>query len=118
MPGKMSAEWWREYRSKNRDRINAQAAARRKQKPRVRNRAEEYAKKRKPPEIPLEPLFPQIRHGGAISFWDEELNMDLAQEAELAKLQGRDPVVACRAYRAREYRWFRITAPLVELDGA
>ena len=38
MGGKQSAEWWREYRARNRDRLNAQQRARRAGRPRDRTR--------------------------------------------------------------------------------
>lgn len=65
--------------------------------------------KPKLPEEPLLPLFPELQRGTAISFWDDELRMDLAQERALALLEGRDPEDAERAYRAREISWHRLT---------
>jgi hypothetical protein len=49
-----------------------------------------------------------------VSFWTDELRMDLRQEAELARLEGRDPTEAVRAYRARERSWWHHTGPLLD----
>lgn len=54
---------------------------------------------------PLPALYPELNHGNAIAFWEDELRMDLAQEWVLAELEGRDPVAATNAYRARESAW-------------
>jgi hypothetical protein len=48
-----------------------------------------------------------------VSWWHTELAMDLEQERELARLEGRDPEDAVARYRARELRWFNLTVPLV-----
>lgn len=63
---------------------------------------------------PLTPLFPDLVHGARVSFWEDELRMDLAQERSLALVAGEDPELAVRAYRARETAWRRMTCPLVE----
>lgn len=60
--------------------------------------------------LPL--LMPDLQHGRAVAFWDDELRLDLAQERELALLEGRDPIAAVAAYRARETSWRGHTAPL------
>ena len=51
-------------------------------------------------------LFPHLQAGKALSFWEDELRLDLEQERVLAELEGRDPSEAVRAYRARERGWF------------
>jgi hypothetical protein len=53
-------------------------------------------------------LMPHLQHGTSVSFWEDELRLDLAQEAELAKLEGCCPKEAVRAYRAREMAWRRV----------
>ncbi len=65
-------------------------------------------------DSPLPLLMPELQHGRAIAFWEDELRLDLAQERELALLEGRDPVAAVAAYRARETSWRGHTAPLAE----
>lgn len=109
----MPASWWREYRRKNRERLNAQLRERRKGRPRSRgDRSAEYAKRRKQVAIePLPMLRPDLQRGNAIAFWEDELRLDLAQEAELALLEGRCPQEAMTRYRAREKAWFRMTCP-------
>ena len=52
--------------------------------------------------------------GARLSFWNDELAMDLEQERALATLEGRDPDQAARAYRVRETLWASITAPLYD----
>ena len=61
-----------------------------------------------------EPLLGHLQHGQSISFWEDELRMDLHQEAALAVLEGRDPVAACRRYRYVEREWFRLTFSFIE----
>lgn len=61
---------------------------------------------------PLAPLMPGLLHGGSLSFWEDELRLDCAQEASLAALEGRDPAEAVKAYRQRELAWRRVTCPL------
>jgi len=62
---------------------------------------------------PLMPLMPALQHGSAISFWEDELRLDLAQEAHLATLEGIDPRVATATYRRREMAWWRNTCPFL-----
>jgi hypothetical protein len=49
-----------------------------------------------------------------VSFWDDELRMDLHQERALAVLEHRDPDAAVGAYRSRELAWRAMTVPLIE----
>lgn len=50
-----------------------------------------------------------------MSFWEDELRMDLEQERVLAKLEGRDPDEAVRSYKLRETNWkFWATAQIVD----
>jgi hypothetical protein len=49
-----------------------------------------------------------------LSYWDEELALDVRQEAAIASLEGRDVAEAVRAYRAKEYAWKRITVTIME----
>jgi hypothetical protein len=60
----------------------------------------------------LPELYPELRRGHGISFWDDELRMDLAQERELAKLERRAGRV--KEYLAREIAWKRMTVPLTD----
>jgi hypothetical protein len=76
------------------------------------DRRREYAR-RASRARPVPELFPEVRAGSRVSFWEDELRMDLCQEAVLAELEGRDPVAAVTAYRARETAWRRLTCPLV-----
>jgi hypothetical protein len=113
------AAYWRTYRAAHRERLCAQQRERRQAKPRVRgDRSAEYARRRSRacpvPDLPA--LFPHIRHGAVLSFWEEELRMDLEQERALATLEGRCPDAAARLYRSRETAWHHVTAPFL-LDG-
>lgn len=54
---------------------------------------------------PLPALYPELNHGKAVAFWEDELRMDLAQERALAELEGNDPDEAVRRYHARESNW-------------
>jgi hypothetical protein len=67
-----------------------------------------------PPAAPLPPLLPELRRGIRLSFWDDELRLDLFQERQLAILEGRDPEVAVKAYRSREETWLAHTVGLVD----
>jgi hypothetical protein len=108
----VDAGYWRDYRSRHRERINAQSRARR-ALGRVRgDRSREYAKRPSRAIPPLAPLYPQ--NGSVLSYWDDELRMDLRQQAALASLEGWDVEEAVRAYRAKETAWHRITVRIVE----
>ena len=81
------------------------------------DRSDEYAKacvKRakqvKTPYEPLPLLMPHLQRGVHISFWEDELRLDLAQERALAELEGRDPEQAAAAYHARESNWYERAA--------
>jgi hypothetical protein len=78
------------------------------------SRANEYRKSRAQPYEPLPVLYPELNHGSAMSFWEDELRMDLAQERALAELEGVDPDEAVLAYRRREKAWLAFAAPLIE----
>ena len=113
------AAYWREYRAAHRERLCAQQREQRKLKPRVRgDRSAEYARRKTRahpvPDLPV--LFPRLHHGCVLSFWDEELRMDLEQERSLAILEGRCPETAARTYRSRETAWKHMTIPFL-LDG-
>jgi len=118
MSGKMPAEYFRAYRVRRREAGNPI-------RPRpgyVRHRGDrsaEYAKRNAARlgtgaagELPL--LMPELQVGRRIAFWEDELRLDLAQEARLAELEGRDPAAAIAAYRAREINWLAHIAPLYE----
>lgn len=115
----MSAEWWREYRRRNAEKLRAYNRARR-QTPtlKAQRRASEQRRRARlrVEYAPLPALYPDLQHGGTVSFWDDELRLDLAQERALAALTG-DPS-AVTEYRAREWAWRRITVPLPVEDVA
>ena len=67
-----------------------------------------------PREEPLPAVYPALQRGTRISFWQDELRIDLAQEAALARLEGHDPDAAVAAYRRREVAWRAVTCPLAE----
>ena len=69
-----------------------------------------------PPAEPLPLLLPALQHGTSISFWEDELRLDLAQEDRLAALEGSDPRAAVDAYRRREIAWRHHTCPFL-VDG-
>lgn len=69
-----------------------------------------------PKPEPLPPLYPSLQHGASVSFWEDELRLDLAQEAWLAALEGVDPQQAVDAYRRREIAWRHHTCPFL-MDG-
>ena len=104
----MPPEWWREYRLRRGESLRAYNRLRR-QQPRLKaQRHASEARRRARQHVDLTPLpalYPALCHGSALSFWEDELRMDLAQEAELARLEGRCPVEAVRQYRGREMAW-------------
>ena len=116
----MTPEYWRDYRKRNRDKINARDRARRARGRDRGDRSAEYAKRNaeraaaRPNIEPLPVLYPELNHGTSIAFWHDELRMDLAQERILAELEGRDPDEAVRAYTARENAWDHMTNPLLD----
>jgi hypothetical protein len=63
---------------------------------------------------PMPILRPETQHGTRVSFWEDELRLDLEQERVLAALEGQDPDSAVTRYRSREYAWKRITCPAME----
>ncbi len=105
-------DYWRKWRAahpiyRERERLRAKGRER-------GDRAAEYAKRPSRAIEPLRPLMEHLQHGTALSFWEDELRLDLSQERALAVLEGRDPDAAARAYRAREMGWRQHTVPLVE----
>jgi hypothetical protein len=111
LSGRMSAEWWVQYRARRR----SQGRPLRRRPGYVRpkrDRSAEYARSRRSEQLPVPTLMPFLQRGTVFAFWDDELRLDLAQEASLAELEGRDPRAACREYRSRERAWQRITVPL------
>lgn len=102
----MDAAYHRAYRVAHRDEINARDRARR-ARGRVRgDRTIEYAKRPSRAATPLPTLYPETQHGRSVAFWEDELRLDLAQEAVLAEIEGRDPVEAVAVYAARETDWY------------
>jgi len=111
----MSPEWWREYRRRRGESLREYNRDRRKQpKVKAQRHASEARRRAKVGPVDVEPvpsLFPELQHGSALSFWEDELRMDLAQEAELARLEGRCPVEAVKQYRGREIAWKHLALP-------
>lgn len=116
MGAKMPPEYFRAYRERRR--LEGRPLRRRAGYVRpTRDYPAEYARSLElhpavasPEPMPL--LMPELQHGVAIAFWEDELRLDLAQEGRLAELEGRDPTQAVAAYRARERDWLHHTAPL------
>jgi hypothetical protein len=79
-------------------------------------REDRGARKPRPVEEPFSVLMPVLQHGSHLSFWEDELRLDLAQEDALARIEGRDPAEAVEHYRLREKRWYNLTCPLL-FDG-
>lgn len=124
MGGQQPPEWWREYRRRRADHLREYNRQRR-QQPKLKAQRKASEKRRRAKrcldEEPLPVLMPGLQHGSHYSFWEDELRLDLAQEAALAVLEGRCPEEAVKAYRAREYAWRRVTGPLVceeHLEGS
>jgi hypothetical protein len=112
----MSAEWWRAYRAKRREAIRAQDRERNRRR-RANGREDRTTEYRNRPSRavpPLPVLFPEIRRGQGVSFWEDELRMDLQQEAALAVCEGRDPEDAVALYRSREMAWRSMTVSLFD----
>jgi hypothetical protein len=106
----MSAAWWREYRARRREEGRPVKRERR-----VRgDRSAEYARRRSRAAPVVELPVPTGQHGTRLAFWEDELRRDLAQEAELARLERRNPDRAVAAYRARELAWRQIIRPMEE----
>ena len=57
-------------------------------------------------------LMRELQRGTSVAFWDDEMRLDLAQEAALARLEGRSELEAIREYEARERKWHAITTTL------
>lgn len=122
----MDAEYFRRWRAAHpeyRKRDNAERKRRRRQAGPRRDRSAEYARRNAARRIglpePLPELFPDLVRGSALLFREEDLARDLRQEAELARLEGRDPDAAVRSYAARERAWWLYAAPiLIDLDDA
>lgn len=114
MGSRMPSEYFREYRIRRR--LAGNPVRRRAGYVRPRgDRSAEYARRRPRAIPPLPLLMPELQHGAKVAFWEDELRLDLAQEASLAELDGRDPAAAVAAYRARETSWRAHTAPLLEV---
>ena len=120
MSGKMPAEYFREYRARRRLAGNPV----RRRAGYVRDRSKERRRPRPSRALPrLVPLIETlgrtpgletVSRGLKVAFWHEELVLDLAQERELARLEGRDPEAAVTAYRRRELDWRSRTVVLQE----
>lgn len=111
--------YWRRWRAAHpeyRSREVARARRRRAETGR-KDRTAEYARRnaarRSGPPEPLPELLPDLVRGSRLVFPEEDLARDLRQEAELARLEGRDPIEAVRAYAAREREWRVFAAPIL-----
>lgn len=106
--------YYQAWREKNRDRERERRRAWR-----AANRDKVNAQKRRYHEAhyvpvvhePLPMLYPDQQRGTVVSFWEDELRIDIMQERALAALEGRDPDEAERAYRSREKMWQANTLP-------
>jgi hypothetical protein len=118
----VDAEYWREYRRKNKERLREYNRERRKQPKvkaqRVQQEIRRRARRRGELDTsPLPSLHPHLKPpspGKEYIFWSEDLMHDLEQERELARLEGRDPDEAARRYRNRELLYHRETTRLFE----
>jgi hypothetical protein len=112
-----SAEWWRDYRARNRERLNRQQRERRAATPRVRgDRSAEYAKRasRAMPDMPAlhvgHPLFDQAREivgrrtGSLVTLYDTSYD-DHIGAVVLALVEGVDPAEALSASRRFFTSW-------------
>lgn len=129
MSGKMSAEWWREYRRRRGEQLRAYNRDRR-QTPLVRaqRHASEERRRRRVREaeaakavILTHPLLdaaaalvPLHATGSLLRFRSELTAEDARSEAVLAMLEGRDAALAVRAFRTAELRFAAIHRPLME----
>lgn len=112
-------DYWKKYRAAHPEYRQREIARvrRHKQTHGRGDRHAEYARYyartvvQKPTHEPLPVLFPGLVRGTSVSFWEDELRMDLEQERALALLEGRDPDAAIVAYRKREVseRWRGVT---------
>lgn len=104
-----------EYRERERARLHRRDRT-------GRDRSGEYAaraaKRVRVDATPLPVLYAELVRGARLSFWEDELRMDLAQEAELARLEGADPVERCKAYRSREMAWRTVALTPLERIAA
>lgn len=115
----------RAWRMAHRDAERARKARYRATEAGRRSRAREYARRRSRAAPPLPALHtghplleaacalvPAPAPGARLAWREELLAQDLRSEAVLAQLEGRDPVAAVRAYRAREGAWAALAVPL------
>jgi hypothetical protein len=134
MGARMPPAYWREYRRRNRERLNAQQTARRSSaedkarraeyrgRPEVRERVNAAARQATATlavtiSAPYtgHPILEEARRlagswYGATLY--DATREDAAGEAVLAMLEGRDPAAAVRAVRAAEVAWERLTTTL------
>jgi hypothetical protein len=104
-------DYWKKWRA-----AHPEYRAREARRPRLHHSLGEKRKSRAVEVVPLLPVYASLQRGVAMSFWEDELRIDLAQERELAKLEGRDPDQAAKEYRAREQQWFQLALPLLALN--
>jgi len=51
-----------------------------------------------------------------MSFWEDELGLELEQKRHLAILEGKDPVEACDEYAFREKQWYALCGTPLNSD--
>lgn len=129
MSGVMTAAWWREYRVRRATELRAYNRRRRsepkvraqrhasEQRRRSRIRAAELAnvvQLRHPLLDAAAALVPIRAPGRLLRFRPEMTAEDARSEAVVALIEGRDPVAAVAAFRARERAWAAIHGPFIE----
>ena len=127
------AAWWREYRVAHREHLGEYNRARRKlPEVRAQRHASESRRRlaRRAERLEEQPIGSPYGNGffdeatkligprpkaGTVLQWASEADWeDLVEEALLAALEGRDPVEAVRAERARQGDWLRRTCEFHE----
>jgi hypothetical protein len=112
----LDPDYWKKYRAAHPSYRKKEAERRKQRKAAMtaeeRQKDRGIRKSRAIPEVPL--LMPHLLRGGSISFWEDELRLDLEQERQLALLENRNPDQALKEYRSREYTWKRLTASILD----
>jgi hypothetical protein len=123
MPDAAYYRAWRAAHPEYRARQNRLRAERRRRNGRG-DRTAEYARRKSRAAPPMPPLhaghdlFERARmlvgpRRSTLVALHDPLHDDLLSEATLALIEGRDPVEAIRAFRAREHAYGRMTCPLL-----
>lgn len=117
MRARLDPSYYREWRAAHpgyREREAARNRARKAAMTPEQRRLDRGKPKPKPKlqQKPLPVLMPGLQRGAAISFWEDELRLDLAQEMALALIEGRDTQQAVTDYKKREHMWRAMTCPI------